>query len=81
MLSILMNDQYLLFAWFLAAIFRGGGGIKSLTPFALQDRRLTLPHIAAGSKTFFGNVNKRLIGKTDYVRTSENPATPAFDTR
>ncbi|EEY6248443.1 hypothetical protein EWR95_19250 [Escherichia coli] len=58
-----------------------GGGIKSLTPFALQDRRLTLPHIAAGSKTFFGNVNKLLIGKTDYVRTSENPATPAFDTR
>ncbi len=75
-----MDDQYLLFAWFLAAIFRGRG-IKSLTPFALQDRRLTLPHIAAGSKTFFGNVNKLLIGKTDYVRTSENPATPAFDTR
>lgn len=48
MLSILMDDQYLLFAWFLAAIFRGGGGIKSLTPFALQDRRLTLPRIAAG---------------------------------
>ena len=54
MLSILMGGQYLLFA----AIFKGEGGIKSLTPFALQDRRLTFPRIAAGSKTFFGNVIK-----------------------
>ncbi|EFO3740634.1 hypothetical protein CU632_00325 [Escherichia coli] len=61
-------------------ICRGGAGQISAT-LAAQYRRLTLPHIAAGSKTFFGNVNKRLIGKTDYVRTSENPATPAFDSR
>ncbi|EFB6639257.1 hypothetical protein FQY21_24080 [Escherichia coli] len=61
-------------------ICRGGAGQISATQ-AAQDRRLTLPHIAAGSKTFFGNVIKRLIGKTDYARTPENPATPAFDTR
>ncbi|EEV6184631.1 hypothetical protein EGD75_22330 [Escherichia coli] len=61
-------------------ICRGGAGQISAT-LAAQYRRLTLPHIAAGSKTFFGNVNKLLIGKIDYVRTSENPATPAFDTR
>ncbi|MCZ8921297.1 hypothetical protein OM278_25235, partial [Escherichia albertii] len=58
----------------------GGAGQISATQ-AAQDRRLTLPHIAAGSKTFFGNVIKRLIGKNDYVRAPENPATPAFDTR
>lgn len=72
-----MGGQYLLFA----AIFKGEGGDQISATQAAQYRRLTLPHIAAGSKTFFGNVNKRLIGKTDYVRTSENPATPAFDTR
>ncbi|EQB7362767.1 hypothetical protein ACYTKI_004973, partial [Escherichia albertii] len=59
---------------------QGGAGQISATQ-AAQDRRLTLPHIAAGSKTFFGNVIKRLIGKTDYARTPEKPATPAFDTR
>ncbi|HFP4212539.1 TPA: hypothetical protein ACHGHC_005477, partial [Escherichia coli] len=57
----------------------GAGQISAA--LAAQYRRLTLLYIAAGSKTFFGNVNKRLIGKTDYVRTPENPATPAFDTR
>ncbi|EPI8976525.1 hypothetical protein ACTC6A_004973, partial [Escherichia albertii] len=61
-------------------ICRGGAGQISAA-LAAQYRRLTLHHIAAGSKTFFGNVIKRLIGKTDYVRTLENPATPAFDTR
>ncbi|EFB2468888.1 hypothetical protein FD942_25305 [Escherichia coli] len=29
-----------------------------------QDRRLTLPHIAAGSKTFLCQVRKELIDKT-----------------
>ncbi|WP_111982196.1 hypothetical protein, partial [Escherichia coli] len=58
-----------------------GGAGKIPAALAAQYRRLTFPRIAAGSKTFFGNAIKRLIGKTDYVRTPENPATPAFDTR
>ncbi|MXD42969.1 hypothetical protein FQ011_03655 [Escherichia coli] len=58
---------------------RGAGQIPAA--LAVRDRPPTLLRIAAGSKTFFGNANKRLIGKTDYVRTPENPATPAFDTR
>ena len=77
MLSILMGGQYLLFA----AIFKGEGGDQISATQAAQYRRLTFPRIAAGSKTFFWNVIKWLIGKTDYVWTPENPATPAFDTR
>ncbi|WP_157916891.1 hypothetical protein [Escherichia coli] len=54
MLSILMGDQYLLFA----AIFKGEGGDQISATQAAQYRRLTFPRIAAGSKTFFWNIIK-----------------------
>ncbi len=49
---------------------RGGSNPAAL---AVRDRPPTLLRIAAGSKLFFGNVIKRLIGKTDYVRTPKTP--------
>ncbi|HIA7358957.1 TPA: hypothetical protein ACWSBH_005375, partial [Escherichia coli] len=57
------------------------GRVKSLQPWAFGTARQPFFASPQVRKLFFGNVIKRLIGKTDYVRTTENPATPAFDTR
>ncbi|MDE8029926.1 hypothetical protein PZE20_25280, partial [Escherichia coli] len=59
----------------------GEGRVKSLQPWLSGTARQPFFASPQVRKLFFGNAIKRLIGKTDYVRTPENPATPAFDTR
>ncbi|EFB6576236.1 hypothetical protein FQF23_00810 [Escherichia coli] len=57
--------------YFIVPMHREGAG-KISGGDACQDRRLTLPHIAAGSKTFLCQVRTELIGKT-YIKKSRKP--------